>query len=196
MDKRKQRTRQYLRDALLELILEQGYDSITVQEITDRANLGRATFYLHFKDKEELLATSLAEIIEELTARMRQIFSIERIINGSEPPSMIAFQHAAENRNLYRVMLHSQIAGSVLSQIRNMIAVNVKAQLQIVLPDAELPVPIDILAQHVAGSLLALLGWWLETESSYTPLEMARMLNKLTAQPLMLLATQGNVRSS
>jgi AcrR family transcriptional regulator len=57
-DRRRVRTRQMLRNALLELIDEKGYESVTVQEITDRADLGRATFYLHFKDKDELLVAT------------------------------------------------------------------------------------------------------------------------------------------
>ncbi len=54
-DRRVQRTRQLLEQALLALLEEQDYESITVQQITDRANLGRATFYLHYRDKEQLL---------------------------------------------------------------------------------------------------------------------------------------------
>ena len=54
-DRRIQRTRQSLRTALLELIKEKGYDAISIEEITERANVGRATFYLHYKDKEDLL---------------------------------------------------------------------------------------------------------------------------------------------
>ena len=62
-DRRIQRTRQALRKALLELNKEKGYDSISVEEITQRANLGRATFYLHYKDKEDLLVDEFSEIV-------------------------------------------------------------------------------------------------------------------------------------
>src|SRR5690242_13310 len=54
-DRRIQRTRQLLLDSLIQLILEKGYESITVQDIIDRANVGRSTFYSHFQDKEDLL---------------------------------------------------------------------------------------------------------------------------------------------
>ena len=53
-DRRIQRTRQSLRTALLTLIKEKGYDAISIEEITERANVGRATFYLHYKNKEDL----------------------------------------------------------------------------------------------------------------------------------------------
>src|SRR5258708_5830180 len=65
-DRRVQRTRQLLERALLELIEEHTYESITVQQITDRANMGRATFYLHYPDKEQLLSSILLKLQEDL----------------------------------------------------------------------------------------------------------------------------------
>ena len=58
VDRRIQRTRQLLDDALIELILEKGYDKITVQNIVDQANAGRSTFYSHFLDKDDLMENS------------------------------------------------------------------------------------------------------------------------------------------
>ncbi len=55
VDRRIQRTRALLRDALMRLIIRKGYDEITIQDITDEANVARTTFYLHFADKDELL---------------------------------------------------------------------------------------------------------------------------------------------
>lgn len=193
MDKRKQRTQQYLRDALLELVLEKGYDAITVQEITDRARMGRATFYLHYKDKEELLLTTIKETVDELTVQIRQMFSVEQIFDGSMPPSVIAFRHAAEHKNLYRVVLNSQITGSVLSELRNMIAADVQTQLRLLAPDAELPVPVEMIGQYIAGSMLAIVSWWLETDAPYTPEEIAQMMHKLTAQPMLWMTLQNEM---
>jgi AcrR family transcriptional regulator len=63
LDRRIQRTRQLLRNALFALIIERGYESIAIQDITERANLGRATFYLHYQDKEELLKASVKALM-------------------------------------------------------------------------------------------------------------------------------------
>ncbi|HZY42942.1 MAG TPA: helix-turn-helix domain-containing protein, partial [Anaerolineae bacterium] len=68
LDPRVIRTRQMLRDALVSLIAEKGFDAITVQDIADRATLNRATFYLHYQDKHELLINSLRDAIDELMA--------------------------------------------------------------------------------------------------------------------------------
>ena len=58
VDRRIQRTRQLLEDALIALILEKGYDKITVQNIFDQANAGRSTFYSHSLDKDDLMENS------------------------------------------------------------------------------------------------------------------------------------------
>jgi AcrR family transcriptional regulator len=195
MDRRKQRTRQMLRDSLMELILERGYDSITVQEITDHANMGRATFYLHFKDKEELLFSSLKETVDELTQKLSPK-SHEDIVAGINPPSLIAFQHAAENRQLFRVMLNAQGGTKFMSGLRMLIADLVETQVKMLISPDLLPAPLPVIGQYAAGSLLALMTWWLETDAPYTPEEMALMMNRLTVQPLITSAMNSVSRSS
>src|SRR5512140_447377 len=77
IDRRIQRTRQSLRAALLELIKEKSYDDISIEEITERANVGRATFYLHYKDKEDLLLEEFSEMANEKVQVLSEIpFSI------------------------------------------------------------------------------------------------------------------------
>ena len=73
MDRRVRRTRRRLRDALIQLIMEKGYDNVTIQNITDAADLSRATFYLHYTDKDELLASSLEEMFDELLDSVKDI---------------------------------------------------------------------------------------------------------------------------
>jgi AcrR family transcriptional regulator len=184
MDRRKQRTRQMLRDSLMELILERGYDSITVQEITDHANMGRATFYLHYKDKEELLFSSLKETVDELAQKLTPKTHMD-LVAGINPPSLIAFQHAADNRQLFRVMLNAQGGTKFISGLRMLIAELVEAQVLLLISADLLPVPMPVIGQYAAGALLALMTWWLETDAPYTPEQMAQMMNRLTVQPLV-----------
>src|SRR4051812_43769240 len=65
-DRRSERTRQLIGTALIEVMLAKGYDEITVQDILDRANVGRSTFYAHFLDKEDLLVSQLTRVLDEL----------------------------------------------------------------------------------------------------------------------------------
>ena len=66
IDRRVQRTRQLLNEALMALIVEKGYDAITVQNLIDRANLGRSTFYAHYQDKDDLLLSGMEEVVHSL----------------------------------------------------------------------------------------------------------------------------------
>jgi AcrR family transcriptional regulator len=176
-DRRIARTRQLLREALTHLILERGYDTITIQDITDKANLGRATFYLHFRDKEELLTISLEEVFEDLKLRIGAP-SKESMLSGTSPAAMIIFEHVAANCDLYRVMLKAQGSAGLLKIVREYIAKTAEERLRTVIPqDAD--VPHSMLSHYYAGSVIALATWWLENDMPHTPEEMAHIYNRL-----------------
>ena len=98
-DRRVQRTRQLLEQALLALLEEQDYESITVQQITDRANLGRATFYLHYRDKEQLLLTTLQKLQEDLARRLKPLHPHD-LLTEEQTLSEKIFQHVVQYRHL------------------------------------------------------------------------------------------------
>jgi AcrR family transcriptional regulator len=190
-DRRPQRTRQLLRDALIALILERGYDDITVQHITDKANLGRATFYLHFKDKDELLSKSLEEVFEDLKLRIGQP-SRERFLAGENPAALVVFEHVAANRDLYRVMLKAQGVAGLLKNIHEYVAVNIEQRLRAVMPN-DPSVPFVMLSHYCAGSIIALATWWLENDMPHSEQEMAQMYNRVVATGIIgLLSDKGS----
>lgn len=177
-DRRVQRTRQLLKDALMELILEKGYDAITIQDITDRANLARATFYLHYQDKEDLLVKSLEAVFEDLLSQMPPPGQWPLSDSG---PIAVAFNHTAENADLYRIILSRQGRTTIPRRIRSYMAGYAEQFIEDYLAETgTLPlVPVDVLANYIAGSLLALAAWWLESGMPYTPEEMVQMYHRL-----------------
>src|SRR6185436_2880035 len=118
IDRRIQRTRQALRTALIELTKEKDYDSISIEDITERANVGRATFYLHYKDKEDLLLEEFSAMTNEKVQVLSEIpFSAwlqsqEDIAavdaKRPSPPLLIVFQHIYDNSELYYILLKSE----------------------------------------------------------------------------------------
>lgn len=179
-DRRVQRTRQLLRDALIELILEKGYDSVTVQDITDRANLGRATFYLHYTDKEQLLLGSLRTVFDDLKNTFGPP-NRDEFLGEKNPARVLPFQHALENRDLYRVTLFSeQGTAAIVRGIREYVAASMQERLEAIMPTSSLPYPIEAFAYYMAGAMIALIGWWLERENEYTPEQIADMFYQLT----------------
>lgn len=193
VDRRIQRTRLALRSALLELIKEKGFEAVSVEEITERANLGRATFYLHFKDKEDLLLDEFREIASNRVQILSEIpvsiwksnkDSLE-LSDGRAPvmPLLLVFEHAAQNAELYRILLRGDSSQRIAGQIREIIAESINAILQTRIqsepPPAPMEVPVELLAAYFSGALMGSLSWWLEQGTSPEPEEMARMFQHL-----------------
>jgi AcrR family transcriptional regulator len=168
LDRRVRRTRNRLGQALLELVMEKGYDHITIQDITDRADLNRATFYLHYGSKEELLLVTLEERFDELVSQFDQL-SAERPIWEDKQSILLTFQHVAENASLYKVLLSERGMGYLIHRIVDYIAESSSKQTQSSLPEnARLTIPIGLLSRHVAGSLFALISWWVTNDMPYS----------------------------
>ncbi len=183
-DRRVQRTRRQLREALLALIVEKGYDAVTIEEITERADLGRTTFYLHYRDKEELLLESIEALSEDLRAQIERTPMIEwDFTNDQQPPILLVFHHAAENASLYRIILHGEGATRAEQGMRNLIARIVLNVLTVRVPKEGLriapSVPPEVFANYFAGALMAFITWWLEQNMPYTPEEMSSMFRRL-----------------
>ncbi|MEO8607039.1 MAG: TetR/AcrR family transcriptional regulator [Chloroflexota bacterium] len=179
VDRRKQRTRALLRDALIALILEKGYDAVTVQDITDRANLGRATFYLHYKGgKDELLLSMMAEIQAEIAQQAGPISESDLLVHG-QPPSIYAFQRAEENADFFRAILGGAGLAGILTRYRKSSADQIQAQIEPALAAGNTEIPIEIIANFVAGALNALIIWWLENDRPYSAEDMARIFHQL-----------------
>lgn len=190
-DRRVNRTRSNLRNALFALILEKGYEAVTIEDITRRADVGRTTFYLHFKDKEDLLIESLDATIDDFIQRVSSLpisaWAQSLEYNGESgaqrSPVLLVFEHAAENANLYRVMLRGEGVSRAQNQVRAVIANAVGEFIrQWVEKDhlvIHLSVPMDFFANYFAGSLMGILTWWLEQDMPYQPAQMALMFQRM-----------------
>lgn len=174
MDRRIRRTRKLLSQALLSLVLEKSFDQITVQDITDEADLNRATFYKHFGSKEELLAVSLSAYFEELTKRIEAETSHEPIWESIYAIQLV-FEHVEEHAALYKVLLGKQGLGYVINFIIEYTAVYNQTEIEASCDTKNMEIPVELVARHFAGSLYATLIWWLENDMPYTPKEMAEM---------------------
>lgn len=121
LDPRVIRTRQLLRNALISIIKEKGFESITVKEITERATLNKATFYLHYKDKEELLVKSTNQLIEELAEDIGfpTVSATEFTPTFMTELLTIVFKHFDSNADFYDVILNSIGTPPVIAAIQN-----------------------------------------------------------------------------
>jgi len=106
-DRRARRTRSLLHAALVELILERGYDRVTVQDILDRADIGRSTFYNHYPSKDELLLSRVHELEDAVRARISTGAQNpeEKSSTSLMAPMQPLFEHAGDHRALCQAML-------------------------------------------------------------------------------------------
>ena len=180
MDRRVQRTRNLLRDALKALILDEGYDGVSIQNITEKANLGRATFYLHYKDKDELLADLMDQQISEFSSQVPQISGNEWWMDDAKALTKL-FDLAAERYDLYRILLIGKGGIPASKQLQRSIAGLISAAIQHVIEDeAREPVePAAFIANHLAGALLSTIYWWLENDLTFNAENMAAMVQKI-----------------
>jgi AcrR family transcriptional regulator len=181
-DRRIQRTEQQLRAALIALILEKGYDAITVQDILDRANMGRSTFYAHYRDKEDLLLSGFQVLFDTFEKEYRQTTAPDKdLAQAGKELSLFFFRHAGSHRALFQAMIGEQGGKIVLEHTQrylvNFIRDNIAAQLT----DRQKDLPVDVLAHYIASSYLSLLIWWLDHDLPYTAEQMDRLYQQLVA---------------
>ncbi len=181
-DPRVIRTRHMLREALIALILEKGFETITIQDITDKAGLRRATFYLHYQDKQELLVKSLHDAIDELVADIGASTDEhgQLVFDGSLRPIKATFEHVAQHARFYRVMMSAEGVPSFIAGVRDYIAEITLRWLTALQPDSrQSQVPLEIVANSLSWSLLGVLIWWLEHDMPHSPEYMAEQFRRL-----------------
>jgi AcrR family transcriptional regulator len=159
-DRRIRRTRALLQNALTSLMIEKGYESISVQEIIERADVGRATFYAHFADKRTLLTSRLEDLRALLLKEQREALAASR--NGARALtfSRAMLEHASESLPLWRALAGRESGAIVLARIHDMLAElarNDLAALGLTQRGAER----EALVQYLTGGFVALLTWWL-----------------------------------
>ncbi len=190
VDRRVSRTRRLLRDALFALILEKGFDAVTIEEITNRADLGRTTFYLHYHDKEDLLMESISELADDLIEQMVRLptetWQAESDASNATPSPaiLLPFNHVANNAQLYRIILRGEGSYTIARRLREIIVQACDAMLHVLLEKDRLAtinpqVPMEIFLNYLAGSWLGLITWWLENDMPYSAADMALMFQKL-----------------
>ncbi len=178
MDRRSARTRRALHEALISLILRKGYDAITVQEIIDKADIGRATFYAHYRGKEDLLRGGFDALRAELKAARGAALSKRGA--GQDGPlafSLAMFEHACAYRDVYRAMVGGRGGVVAIHEIRRVLSEMVKEELSVFQDDGA--VSRELALHFVVSTFLTVLTWCLERKSKLAPSEVDAMFRRL-----------------
>lgn len=177
-DRRVKRTRKTLQEALIALILEKGYEAITVQDVIDRADVGRSTFYAHFVDKEALLLSQF----EYLQADFERHFA-EHIADEASADlldfSGVMFQHAQRYRRVYQAVVGKQSGQLMQRHLEKTLTARVKQGVDRRWADGQQTVPPDILTHHLVSAFMSLMIWWLDHDLPYPPERMDQIYRQL-----------------
>jgi AcrR family transcriptional regulator len=162
-DRRVQRTKQLLREALFALIQEKGFEKLSVQDIIDRANVGRATFYSHFDNKDDLLLSGFDVLRASLRKRQREALSSQSSVDERVfAYSHDLLSHVNEYRHLFRAMSGKRSGAAVQNVLHKLTIDLVRDDLKAMADRIESPCAVtDAVVEFIAGGLFGLLMWWL-----------------------------------
>lgn len=175
-DRRVQRTRKLLQDALVELILEKGYEAITVQDVIDRANVGRSTFYTHFQDTEMLFFSTFEWLWREFENHLPKYPT-----GGPQSPwelTLLLFQHVQSHSRLYKALMGERAGTTAIAKNHLIMKMHVQEHLATYAPRAH-PLMVDLLAHYSITGLVSLLTWWLDHDLPFSAEQMNTTYQRL-----------------
>lgn len=183
-DRRVKRTQRLLAQALIVLTLERGYDAVTIRDITQRADIGYATFFRHYHDKNALLADVLQVVLEQLLDRLQPQHTDGQETNPAVVGTLI-FEYLHDHSEVCRVLLGSQGPASL---VRRVIEEGAQRVVREHAPRQGGAVPVEIAANHIVAATIALIQWWLDHEMPYPPQRMGMIYAELIYRPASTLA--------
>ena len=166
-DRRVGRTRRALKDALTDLILEEGYEAVTVQDIIDRADVGRSTFYSHFIDKDDLLMAILPDL------------DVPGPGTGSgtadEPAfgwTLELFRHFGSGKRLFKALAGSQSGALARRETTDRLESLARAELSRLKAGRRLDAfRLEMVVRFLVGTFIGFMDWWLREENDRLPAE-------------------------
>jgi AcrR family transcriptional regulator len=165
-DPRVLRTKRALGGALVELMLAEDFDAITVQRVLERAGVGRSTFYAHYRNTNDLLLSDAERFLNLLEEHFERVSG-----NGNRlAPVTELFHHVREFRDFERALERSGKSELIYGLFAGHLARMIAKRIRTLVPGAnDLTVPIPVASRMFAGALVELLRWWLDRDTTYTP---------------------------
>ncbi|MCU0475511.1 MAG: TetR/AcrR family transcriptional regulator [Anaerolineae bacterium] len=192
LDRRIERTITALRDALMQLIVEKGYDAISIQDITDRANVARATFYLHFRDKDDLMFSGMKLIYDQLAREFE-----DGVTEWDELENAQDFLHVEQYADFYAAMLSPRGSMGFLVQVRAYLQDLFEKSLAKMVPNGKRTrMPIPLLAAYCSGAQIGMIWWWVENRMPIPAAEMGRLAMQISLHGMGWALGEGEAHSA
>jgi len=161
-DRRIGKTKRALKEALTSLILEKGYEAVTVQDVIDRADVGRSTFYAHFVDKDELMMAIFSDL--EIPSPDASTWQ------PGDPPfvwTLQLFRHFGTGKRVFRVVAGSHSGALARRETERWLDGLARAELRrLGVHKRHDPKQVDVVARFLVGTFIGFMNWWMEEESA------------------------------
>ena len=185
-DRRVQRTRALLHEALGALMREKTYDRISVADILDRAKVSRSTFYLHFRDKDDLLASGMRALLCGFPAR--QACATADLTEGMVAFSLPLLTHIQQHQRSARAKLGERGRAILHAHLRTVLAEWILQSLDGARRSSSrsrrAPLTPALLAQHIAATFVLVLHWWLDHDGNASAADADKVFRALV-MPLL-----------
>ncbi len=172
MDRRQQKTRKAIFQALSTLLGKKRFDAITVQEILDEANIGRSTFYAHFETKDSLLQAMCEKLFGHILASAADCTHTHGLYsNGDVPESVFChlLQHLQENDNNIMELLSCESSDLFLRYFKDGLTRLIHTQYSGQIAQKNASLPTDFLVNHISGSFVEMVLWWIRGDRKQSP---------------------------
>jgi AcrR family transcriptional regulator len=182
------RTKESIRDALVELINEKGFETITVKDITTRAKINRGTFYAHYQDKYDLMTRCEEEIMLEMSRMAKQKFpSVIAVLEANSPTNsplpfaVSIFEYISENSGFMKAMLGPKGDLSFQTRLKEFMWKTLYGNdVNAIIKEENLLVPGQYLVSYISSAHIGVIQQWLNCDMKESPQEMALILSTIT----------------
>ena len=200
VDRRVRRTRKLLKEALVAVTLEKGYQNVTIQDVTERADIGYRTFFRHFSGIDQLLVAVGQETLNELREILIFPSKIDASLVGGahEKNGQVLFKFIQKTPDIFQVLFLERGVRFCLQPVIEAAGKDIDQLLSTI---SDLRFPQKIITNHLIASIFELIRWWLLNGMSHSPEEMGEIMHHLIIAPTffsacnypMMLGTQDGI---
>ena len=176
-DRRTRRTRQLLRDALLALLKAKRYEDISVQDIIERADVARSTFYVHYIDKNDLLVGKWGVFASNL-GHHAELMAHEEKNTPSMFPTHVWFQHIQAQESILKIIARDSAMDLAMKTLHGILRNDIQAKVQKYLPENG-SAPSSLVINYMASSLMTMIQWWVKNDMPHSPQRMDEIFQQL-----------------
>lgn len=171
MNRTQQKTRNAIFNAFIELLSAKNYNRITVQEIIDKADVGRSTFYSHFETKDDLIKEYCTELFEHIFSKNMELECYEKFSKNDDLESLIThiLYHLQQSEKNIRKILVCESSDIFIMYFKEYILKLVDGQIISKIENNNKNLPENFLKNHIVTSLIETIKWWMINKMEEKP---------------------------